>query len=345
MSVGRLAVVGATGAVGEIMLRTLERRGFDAGEIVPFASARSAGSELPGYGTIQPLDEQTIQGFDLALFSAGGSTSREWAPRFAAAGAIVIDNSSAFRMDPDVPLVVAEVNPEAIDRAPKGVVANPNCTTMVVMLPAKALHDAFGLTEMVATSFQAAGGAGQKGIDELAEQVPVLATQVEAMVSDGHRVARMVESSVHANTLAFNVVPMLGALGDNGYTDEEMKLQNESRKILGLPDLAMSPTCVRVPVMVGHAIEVRASFAQEVDLGRALEALSAFPNLLVEEAPTPLEAAGRDETFVGRVRLDLADPRTLNFFVVGDNLLKGAALNTVQIAEVAVERGLVGSRA
>ena len=341
----RVAVVGATGAVGQIMLQTLERRGFEASEIVPFASERSAGKELPGYGTIQPLSDETVGGYDLALFSAGGSTSKAWAERFVAGGATVVDNSSAWRMDPDVPLVVSEVNPEAVDGARKGIIANPNCTTMVVMLPAKALHDAFGLTAMVATSFQAAGGAGQKGIDELAEQVPVLATQVEAMVSDGHRVARMVESSVHANTLAFNVVPMLGALGDNGYTDEEMKLQNESRKILGLPDLAMSPTCVRVPVMVGHAIEVRASFAQEVDLGRALEALSAFPNLLVEEAPTPLEAAGRDETFVGRVRLDLADPRTLNFFVVGDNLRKGAALNTVQIAEVAVERGLVGSRA
>jgi aspartate-semialdehyde dehydrogenase len=216
---------------------------------------------------------------------------------------------------------------------------------MVVMLPAKALHDAFGMTAMVATSYQAAGGAGQKGIDELAEQVPVLAREVEAMVSDGHRVARMVESSVHANTLAFNVVPQLGELGENGYTDEEMKLQNESRKILALPELAVSPTCVRVPVMVGHAIEVRATYEREVDLGEAMEALRAFPNLVVEEAPTPLEAAGRDETFVGRVRVDLADPRSLNFFVVGDNLLKGAALNTVQIAELAVERGLVGARA
>ncbi|MFN8129953.1 MAG: aspartate-semialdehyde dehydrogenase [Solirubrobacteraceae bacterium] len=345
MSVGRLAVVGATGAVGEIMLRTLERRGFDAGEIVPFASARSAGSKLPGYGTIQPLDDQTIQGFDLALFSAGGSTSREWAPRFAAAGAIVIDNSSAFRMDPDVPLVVAEVNPEAIDRAPKGVVANPNCTTMVVMLPAKALHDAFGLTEMVATSFQAAGGAGRKGIDELAEQIPVVGAELDLLIDDGHSAARKYEASVHANTLAYNVVPLLGTVGENGYTDEEMKLQNESRKILGIPDLRMSPTCVRVPVMVGHAVEVRARFAQPVDLGAALAALEAFPNLVLEPAPTPLEWAGRDDTAVGRVRADLGDDCALNFFVVGDNLLKGAALNTVQLAELAVRRGLVGAAA
>jgi len=344
MSGHRIAVVGATGAVGQIMLRTLARRDFPAAEIVPFASARSAGRELDGYGTIQPLSEETVAGFDLALFSAGGSSSKAWAERFVTGGAVVVDNSSAWRMDPDVPLVVSEVNPEAVDGARKGIVANPNCTTMVVMLPVKALHDAFGLRAMVATSYQAAGGAGQKGIDELAAQVPVLGADVEALVGDGERAARKVTASVHANTLAFNVVPKLGTLGDNGYTDEEMKLQNESRKILGLPELRVSPTCVRVPVMVGHAIEVRATFARDVDLDEALTALRAFPNLVVQEAPTPLEAAGRDETFVGRVRRDLADPKSLNFFVVGDNLLKGAALNTVQLAELAVDRGLVGAR-
>ena len=341
----RVAVVGATGAVGQIMLRTLERRGFAADAIVPFASERSAGRELEGYGVIQPLTEETVQGYDLALFSAGGSTSKAWAEKFVAGGAIVVDNSSAWRMDPDVPLVVSEVNPDAMDEARKGIIANPNCTTMVAMLPAKALHDAYGMTAMVATSYQAAGGAGQKGIDELAFQVPVLHDDIDLLVNDGAQAARRVESSIHENTLAYNVVPLLGTLGDNGYTDEEMKLQNESRKILGLPDLAVSPTCVRVPVMVGHAIEVKATFAAEVDRAEALEVLRAFPNLIVEDAPTPLEAAGRDETFVGRVRVDLADPRSLNFFVVGDNLLKGAALNTVQIAELTVERGLVGARA
>lgn len=341
----RVAVVGATGAVGSLILKTLERRGFAASEVVPFASSRSAGRELPGYGVIQPLTQETVKGFDLALFSAGSATSREWAPAFAAGGAIVVDNSSAFRMDDEVPLVVTEVNPEAIDHAPKGIVANPNCTTMVAMLPVKALHDAFGLTAMVATSFQAAGGAGQKGIDELAEQIPVVGGSIDMLVGDGRTAARLVHAEVHANTLAFNVVPLLGTLGENGYTDEEMKLQNESRKILGLPDLAMSPTCVRVPVMVGHSIAIRATFAREVDLAEALAALEAFPNLLVEEAPTPLEWAGRDETVVGRVRKDLGDPHVLNFFVVGDNLLKGAALNTVQLAELAVERGLVGSGA
>ena len=341
----RVAVVGATGAVGQILLRTLTRRGFQASEIVPFASARSAGRELPGYGTIQPLSDETVSGYDLALFSAGGATSRAWAEKFVAGGAIVVDNSSAWRMDPDVPLVVCEVNPEAIDDARKGIIANPNCTTMVAMLPAKALHDAFGMTAMVATSYQAAGGAGQKGIDELAMQVPILHGDIDLLVNDGAQAAALVESSIHANTLAYNVVPMLGTLGENGYTDEEMKLQNESRKILGLPGLMMSPTCVRVRVMVGHAIQVRASYERDVDLGEALAALEAFPNLVVQEAPTPLEAAGRDETFVGRVRVDLGDPKSLNFFVVGDNLLKGAALNTVQLAELAVERGLVGARA
>jgi aspartate-semialdehyde dehydrogenase len=325
------------------MLRTLQRRAFLAAEVVPFASERSAGRELDGYGIVQPLTAETVRGFDLALFSAGGSTSQAWAERFVAAGAVVVDNSSAWRMDPEVPLVVSEVNPEAIDGAAKGIIANPNCTTMVVMLPAKALHDAFGMTAMVATSYQAAGGAGQKGIDELAAQVRVLAADVQGLIDDGARAARRVQARVHAATLAFNVVPLLGTPGENGYTDEEMKLQNESRKILALPELAVSPTCVRVPVMVGHAVAVRATFEREVDLDEALAALRSFPNLVVADAPTPLEAAGRDETFVGRVRRDLSDPRSLNFFVVGDNLLKGAALNTVQLAELAVERGLVGA--
>jgi aspartate-semialdehyde dehydrogenase len=340
----RVAVVGATGAVGTVMRRLLREREFPADEVVLFASERSAGKVVDGL-TVQPLRDDTVTGFDIALFSAGGSTSKAWAEKFAAGGAVVVDNSSAWRMDPDVPLIVSEVNPDAIEDMRKGIIANPNCTTMVVMLPAKALHDRFGLTAMVATSFQAAGGAGQKGIDELAAQVEPLAADVRQLVEDGATAARKVEHSVHANTLAFNVVPLLGTLNELGYTDEEMKLQNESRKILSLPDLPVTPTCVRVPVMVGHSIAVRATFAQEPDLDAALEALRSFPNLVVEEAPTPLEYAGRDETAVGRVRRDLADPHVLNFFVVGDNLLKGAALNTVQIAELVVDRGLVGSAA
>jgi aspartate-semialdehyde dehydrogenase len=338
----RVAVVGATGAVGTLLLALLERRGFPADEIVPFASERSAGRRL-GERTVQPLRDDTIGGFDVALFSAGGGTSREWAPRFAAAGALVVDNSSAWRMDPEVPLVVSEVNPDALERIGKGIVANPNCTTMAVMLPAKALHDAFGLRAMVCTSFQAAGGAGQKGMDELAGQVDTV--RAGDLVNDGAAAAASVMPNVHAKTLAFNVVPWLGGEADGGYSDEEMKLLNESRKILSIPDLAVAPTCVRVPVMVGHAIEVRATFARPVSAAAAREALERFPNLVVDEIPTPLEWAGRDEVAVGRVREDLQDDHALNFFVVGDNLLKGAALNTVQIAELLHERRLVGDRA
>ena len=340
----RVAIVGATGAVGTIM-RRLARERFGQAELVAFASERSAGRELEDGLACQPLDEETIAGFDLALFSAGATTSRAWADKFAEAGALVVDNSSAFRMDADVPLVVSEVNPEAVEDAPRGIVANPNCTTMVAMLPTKALHDLYGMTAMVATSFQAAGGAGQKGIDELAEQVGPVGADVQQLVGDGAAAAAKAKPSVHAATLAFNVVPVLGTVGENGYTDEEMKLQNESRKILGLPDLAVTPTCVRVPVMVGHSIAVRATYDREPDLDGALAALAAFPNLVLDDIPTPLEWAGRNETVVGRVRKDLADPHSLSFFVVGDNLLKGAALNTVQLAELLHERGLMRAAA
>ena len=336
----RVAVVGATGAVGTVMLRLLRSRDFPAGEIVPFASARSVGRSLDGGLVVQPLDDETIQGFDVALFSAGAARSREWAPRFVEAGAVVVDNSSAFRLVDEVPLVVSEVNPEAID-SHRGIVANPNCTTMVAMLPLKALHDEFELVSMVATSYQAAGGAGQSGIDELAAQVGPLSRDVARLCDDGAAASASVEHSVHHATLAFNVVPMLGSLGADGHTDEERKLRDESRKILGIPELAVSPLCVRVPVMVGHGVAVRATFSRKIDLDRALAVLRSFPGMVLDDLPTPLEWAGRDEVAVGRVRRDLADPRALNFFVVGDNLLKGAALNTVQLAEVLVERGLV----
>jgi aspartate-semialdehyde dehydrogenase len=338
----RVAVVGATGAVGTIMLALLARRAFPADEIVPFASERSAGKRI-GEMVVQPLHEDTIAGFDVALFSAGAATSRQWAPRFAAAGALVVDNSSAWRMDADVPLVVSEVNPDALDHIGKGIVANPNCTTMAVMLPAKALHDAFGLVAMVCTSFQAAGGAGQKGMDELAAQVDPV--RGHDLVNDGAAAAAAVEPKVHAKALAFNIVPWLGKEMEGGYSDEEMKLINESRKILDLPGLKVAPTCVRVPVMVGHCIEVRATFERPVSVDATLAALRAFPNLELDDIPTPLEWAGRDEVAVGRVRADLFDDHSLNFFVVGDNLLKGAALNTVQIAELLYARGLVGASA
>ena len=341
----RVAVVGATGAVGRIMLEVLAAREFATSEIVPFASERSAGRELAGVGTVMPLREEGIGGFDIALFSAGGATSREWAPRFAAAGAIVIDNSSAWRMDPQVPLVVSEVNPDALDHVERGIVANPNCTTMTIMLPLKALHDAFGLRAFVATSYQAAGGAGQKGMDELAAQMPLVHEARADLVSRGAQAIAAIEHSVHAAPLAYNIVPWLGSDAGGGYSDEELKLVNESRKILALPELAVSPTCVRVPVMVGHCVAVRATFAREVSLEEATAALEAFPGVVLDPLPTPVAYAGRDEVAVGRLRADLADPCSLNLFVVGDNLLKGAALNAVQIAELLVERQLLAGRA
>jgi aspartate-semialdehyde dehydrogenase len=249
-------------------------------------------------------------------------------------------------MDAGVPLVVSEVNPDALDHIDKGIVANPNCTTMAIMPPLHALHEEFGLTGIVATSFQAAGGAGQKGMDELIEQVPGLLADPQALAQRGAEAAAKVgETPVFGKPLAFNVVPLLGKDTGNGYTDEEMKLQNESRKILAIPELAVSPTCVRVPVMVGHAIEVKATFEREPSVARALEVMGAHDGVELDDVPTPLEWAGKDPVAVGRVRADLSDPKSLNLFVVGDNLLKGAALNTVQIAELLHERGLIGARA
>lgn len=339
----RVAVVGATGAVGEDLRRLLEIREFPCDQVTFIASERSAGKALRFRGqpvTVRALTEEgVLDGVDLALFSAGASRSREHAPRAVEAGAIVVDNSSCWRMDPDVPLVVSEVNPHALDRIPKGIVANPNCTTMIAMLPLAALHGAFGLRAFVATSFQAAGGAGQRGIAELEAQVEPLFARRELLRADGAAAAKLVEHAVHAQTLAFNVVPLLGSEHDDGYTDEEYKLQNESRKILGIPDLAVTPTCVRVPVMVGHALAIRATFAERVTAASAVAAMEGFPGLLLDHAPTPLEWAGRDEVAVGRMRADLVDPHTLNFWVTGDNLLKGAALNTVQVAELLVARG------
>jgi aspartate-semialdehyde dehydrogenase len=344
-----VAVVGATGAVGLQLRRLLEARDFPCDDVVLVASERSAGTVLTFRGqdvTVRALTERDVfDGVDIALFSAGATMSREHAPRAVAAGAVVVDNSSAWRMDPEVPLVVSEVNPQALEAVRagrgKGIVANPNCTTMTAMLPLKALHDALGLVEFTATSFQAAGGAGQKGMDELLAQVPVLLAEPGLLASDGAAARKLAgPHEVHADVLAFNTVPLLGTLGENAYTDEEMKLQNESRKILSLPELRVAPTCVRVPVMVGHAIEVRAVFSEPVpSLADAIAVLDAFPNLVVDPAPTPLAYAGRDEVAVGRVRLDLHDEHALNFFVVGDNLLKGAALNTVQIGEILVGGG------
>ncbi len=344
----RVAVVGATGAVGQEMRRQLVSRSFPIeGEPVFLASERSAGTRLAWAGgevEVRPITAEAFDGVDVALFSAGGSRSAEWAPVAVSRGAVVVDNSSAFRMDDDVPLVVSEVNPEAVARRPKGIVANPNCTTMVVMVAAKPLHDVFGLTGMVATSYQAAGGAGMSGITELLEQAAKLVAEPDLLRADGAAAEASVRAETFSRAIAFNVLAHCGTFADDRYTDEEWKLLNESRKILSLPALRVSPTCVRVPVVVGHGVAARLTFAQPVQREAALEALEAAPGLVVVDGigrdgeelavPTPLASAGRDEVLVGRIREDLGDPYSLNLFVVGDNLLKGAALNTVQIAEL-----------
>ncbi|MBW3562176.1 MAG: aspartate-semialdehyde dehydrogenase [Actinobacteria bacterium] len=344
----RVAIVGATGAVGEELRRLLVARGFPVdGDPVLVASERSAGRRIP-------FDEREIEvvapsaeafdGVDIALFSAGGSVSREWAPVAVERGAVVVDNTSAFRMDDDVPLVVSEVNPSDIAERPRGIIANPNCTTMVLMVAAKPLHDAFDLTEMVATSYQSAGGAGQSGMDELLEQTRKLLEDPDALRYRGTDAAAAVSPEQFSKAIAFNVLAHCGSFADERYTDEEWKLVNESRKILHLPELRVSPTCVRVPVLVGHALAARLTFAAAPSVERALQVLDDAPGLLVEDGtgqdgeplayPTPLESAGRDEVLVGRVRRDLGDPNSLSLWVAGDNLLKGAALNTVQIAEL-----------
>lgn len=345
----RVAVVGATGAVGQELRRLIDERGLTTEEPVFLASARSAGTTLPWRGgevEVRELTADAFDGVDIALFSAGGSRSTQFAPAAVAAGAQVVDNSSAFRMDPDVPLVVAEVNPDAVHDRPKGIVANPNCTTMVLMVPARPLHDAFGLESMVATSYQAAGGAGMGGISALLNETGKLLTDVDRLRTDGAGAEASIEPEQFSKVIAFNVLPHAGSFADQRYTDEEWKLVNESRKILSLPDLRVSPTCVRVPVFVGHAIQARLTFATEVTREAALEAMDGFPGMRIVDGddsqgeelayPTPLASAGVDDVLVGRIREDLGDPRSLNVFVAGDNLLKGAALNTVQIAELLV---------
>lgn len=344
MSGRTIAVVGATGAVGEEIRAILQERKVEADRWVFLASSRSAGRVLAHGDTHVEVRDlaspDAFDGVDLALFSAGGGRSLEYAPQAVAAGAIVVDNSSAFRSDPDVPLVVADVNPDALTQRPaKGIVANPNCTTMAVMVPMKALHDAFGLTEMVCSTYQAAGGAGQSGIDELHAQVDVLVHHRDDLRHAGARAASHVTPEVFVAPIAYNVVPMLGAMQDNGYTDEELKLLFESRKILGIPELKVAPTCVRVPVVSGHAISIRATFSQAVTREAALAAMTGVDGMVLDEFATPLAYAGGDPVAVGRVRQDLFDDHALNLWVVGDNLRKGAALNAVQIAEVLIAQG------
>lgn len=336
-----LAVVGATGQVGQVMRTILAERRFPADRIRFFATARSAGRQLDYRGesiVVENLASAEVDNIDIAIFSAGGGTSREFAPRFADAGAVVIDNSSAWRSDPQVPLVVSEVNPGDISNRPKGIIANPNCTTMAAMPALKVLHDKYSLTRLIASSYQAVSGSGRAGVTELADGVRAAAAQdMEGLVLDGTAVD-FPQPQTYVAPIAFNAVPFAGNLVDDGSaeTDEEQKLRNESRKILHIPDLLASCTCVRVPVFTSHLLSVNAEFATELQLAEVYSLLDEAPGVEVVDVPTPLAAAGRDGTFIGRLRIDqaVAGSRGLAFTVVGDNLRKGAALNAVEIAEL-----------
>ena len=337
----RIGVVGATGQVGAVMREILAERDFPVTQMRYFASARSAGTTLPWDGqeiTVEDAATADPAGLDIALFSAGGATSKALAPVFAAAGAMVVDNSSAWRMDPDVPLIVSEVNPGAIAGATKGIIANPNCTTMAAMPVLKPLHDLAGLEALQVTTFQAVSGSGVKGVEALASQLG----QVEdprVLALDGS-VFRPADTAPYVAPIAFNVVPLAGNLVDDGEgeTDEEKKLRNESRKILHLPELRVAGTCVRVPVFSGHSLSVHARFADDITPEQARSALAGAPGVRLVDVPTPLEAAGADPSLVGRIRQDrsVEGNRGLVLFISNDNLRKGAALNAIQIAELLI---------
>lgn len=334
----RIGIVGATGQVGSVMRRILAERQFPVEQLRLFASARSAGRTLPwadGQVTVEDAETADYRGLDIVLFSAGKGSSLQYAPRVAEAGAVVIDNSSAYRMDPEVPLVVAEVNPDAAGRRPKGIIANPNCTTMAAMPVLRPLHDEAELVAMVATTYQAVSGAGLAGVAELDEQVKKVADRATELTHDGSAVEFPAPKSF-ARPIAFNVLPLAGSIADDGRgeTDEEQKLRNESRKILDIPGLKVSGTCVRVPVFTGHSLQVNARFARPLSPQRAIELLTGAPGVELSDIPTPLQAAGRDPTFVGRIRADETVDNGLALFLSNDNLRKGAALNAVQIAEL-----------
>ena len=336
----RVAVVGATGQVGTLMLQLLRERGFPTREIVPFASERSAGKEIDGVGVVQPLSGETIQDFDLALFSAGGSTSGEWAPRFVEAGAVVVDNSSHWRMNDDVPLVVAEVNPGALT-SHRGIIANPNCSTMQMMVALGPLHEAAGIERLVISTYQAVSGTGKKAVDELLDQSHALLHGME-----------IEPPRAYAHQIAFNALPHAGSFapGDD-HTDEERKLINETRKILDDPEIRVSATCVRVPVVNGHSEAVNMQTRDDLSPERARELLHAAPGITVADDPGaslyPLAtlATGHDEVFVGRIRRDPGHERALDMWIVADNLRKGAATNAVQLAELLDQRGLIAPQA
>jgi aspartate-semialdehyde dehydrogenase len=349
MSGMRVGVVGATGQVGTVMRRLLDERDFPIEELRFFASARSAGTTLPWRGgevVVEDAATADPTGLDIALFSAGATTSRAQAPRFAAAGAIVIDNSSAWRRDPDVPLVVSEVNPHAIESTPKGIIANPNCTTMAAMPVLQPLHREAQLTRLVISTYQAVSGSGLGGVAELAGQIEraVASGRITDLVHDGGSVD-LGTPEKYVAPIAFDVLPFAGNLVDDGLgeTDEEQKLRNESRKILEIPELLVSGTCVRVPVFTGHSVSINAEFARPLSPERARELLAGAPGVELVDVPTPLAAAGRDPSLVGRIRQDEGVPagRGLALFVSNDNLRKGAALNAVQIAELLAARARV----
>ena len=339
-----LAVVGATGAVGTVMRQLLSTREDVWGEIRLIASPRSAGRKLPVRGrddVVHALDDDVFDGIDVAMFDVPDEVSEQWAPVAAAAGAVAIDNSGAFRMDDQVPLVVPEVNAYAARNRPKGIIANPNCTTLSMIVALGALHAELGLTAVRASSYQAASGAGQEGIDTLHDQISKVAGNRDVGTSPGD-IRRLVGSDLgpFPAPLAMNVVPWAGSLKDNGWSSEELKIRAESRKILGLPNLKVSATCVRVPVITTHSVSIHATFERAVTTEAAWEILRDAPGVVVNddpargEFPTPADVVGTDPTWVGRVRQDLDDPQSLELFVCGDNLRKGAALNTAQIAEV-----------
>ncbi|MFD0585298.1 aspartate-semialdehyde dehydrogenase [Dactylosporangium darangshiense] len=336
----RIGIVGATGQVGSVMRHILAERQFPVDELRLFASARSAGRPIDWQDTQVTVEDAATAdytGLDIVLFSAGKGTSKELAPKVAAAGAVVIDNSSAWRMDPDVPLVVAEVNPHAAAVRPKGIIANPNCTTMAAMPVVRPLHQDAGLVAMVAATYQAVSGAGLAGVAELDEQVRKVADGAAALAFNGSAV-EFPEPKKFARPIAFNVLPLAGAIVDDGSfeTDEEQKLRNESRKILELPGLKVSGTCVRVPVFTGHSLQLNLRFERPISVARATELLSGAPGVVLSDIPTPLQAAGADPSYVGRIRADETVDNGLALFVSNDNLRKGAALNAVQIAELLI---------
>lgn len=342
-----IAVVGATGQVGRVMRSILEERNFPADKVRFFASPRSAGQELEFRGEkivvedLSQVTEASIADVDFALFSAGGATSRDWSPVFAAAGATVVDNSSAFRKDPEVPLIVSEVNPEEAKNPPKGIIANPNCTTMAAMPVLKVLHDAAGLNRLHVSSYQAVSGSGLAGVEALAKQAAEIGDRNVELVHDGS-VLEVSEEELgpYVAPIAFNALPFAGNLVDDGSeeTDEEQKLRNESRKILGIPELKVAGTCVRIPVFTGHTLTIHAEFDKAITPDEARRLLADAPGVKVVDVPTPLAAAGIDESLVGRIRQDQSvdDNKGLVLVVSGDNLRKGAALNTIQIAELLV---------